>query len=731
MRIKYTFLFLLIILVGCQSFVPERGDGAGAAGKRGVFLESVKRLFLPDFDDPESSNNLKVADNKNNKNNDNSKHVSSQPPPNYAYGNSLSAFPQQNGFYPNQNPDPNQNSNPTTFPPSYLYDTSIAPPQNNLVCSSCFEIPEAEHASVALRSGCSGAKPTAHTGFGITNNLPTTTDSPQPQPADPQPKTSHVALQDKKTVDGDANGLSAAVVRGRDLSSELVSESLLPKRGDSERFRLFLKELAGVPAGMLKVSEAELVERVVAFRAESLAVSSPAFEALAIKNLRADILPDFLADKKLDDKSIEGNEAHESESVLTATNQRSKFKAAWKPKFEQVAYYEQRQIDSDDIYRNDNSDINSKNKIDTENKPLPDKMYSSNGRKRQLSAIQPRGVETEKSRESSDSGNAGNVINPPNSLTASKQSLPSLPQLNHDQPNTNSSIDTQKTQDKKFVNQPLDSHANIVPANYTLPNAIPNTTPTPNANLQPQPQLSNIQNDWESHARQAIAILQHDMETTSALRTFSNDVKLRLLELSVGNRGEAVKPLATAEKQINEFWTNQMLGLATIMDEMIIPNRVTRYDSALARFEGGIAALRQVCPLRLRNVQLVQSDEKHHISFGNFQIHEEDCRAGENISIYLELENPTVKNLTQGYNVKVSVAYEIIDTTANVVQARNMGTVEDVSSVPKRDHFIKMAIDLKRNLPQGNYNLRIHVTDLNNQDPPQTVEEQIPIRITR
>jgi apolipoprotein N-acyltransferase len=34
------------------------------------------------------------------------------------------------------------------------------------LCSSYFEIPEAEHVSVALRSGCSRAKPTAYTGFG-------------------------------------------------------------------------------------------------------------------------------------------------------------------------------------------------------------------------------------------------------------------------------------------------------------------------------------------------------------------------------------------------------------------------------------------------------------------------------------------------------------------------------------------------------------------------------------
>ncbi|MDR1478370.1 MAG: hypothetical protein LBJ00_05455 [Planctomycetaceae bacterium] len=34
-------------------------------------------------------------------------------------------------------------------------------------CSSCFKIPKAEHASVASRSGCSRAKPIAHTGIGI------------------------------------------------------------------------------------------------------------------------------------------------------------------------------------------------------------------------------------------------------------------------------------------------------------------------------------------------------------------------------------------------------------------------------------------------------------------------------------------------------------------------------------------------------------------------------------
>ncbi|MDR1480149.1 MAG: hypothetical protein LBJ00_14530 [Planctomycetaceae bacterium] len=40
-----------------------------------------------------------------------------------------------------------------------------------VVHSSDFEIPEAEHASVASRSDCSRAKPTAQTSSGITSAL--------------------------------------------------------------------------------------------------------------------------------------------------------------------------------------------------------------------------------------------------------------------------------------------------------------------------------------------------------------------------------------------------------------------------------------------------------------------------------------------------------------------------------------------------------------------------------
>ncbi|MDR1478351.1 MAG: hypothetical protein LBJ00_05360 [Planctomycetaceae bacterium] len=51
------------------------------------------------------------------------------------------------------------------FTQKYFHKTNF---QFVVIYSSCFKIPEAEHASVASRSGCSETKPTAHTGYGIT-----------------------------------------------------------------------------------------------------------------------------------------------------------------------------------------------------------------------------------------------------------------------------------------------------------------------------------------------------------------------------------------------------------------------------------------------------------------------------------------------------------------------------------------------------------------------------------
>jgi hypothetical protein len=693
--IKYISLFFLLVIfavffVGCQTFTPSN-EGVAERNRVG-FFESAKRLLMPDFDNENVDADLQVAKRKA----EHSKQPASKSAANYAFGNSLSANPQQNIIYQHQ-PQP-QSFYP--YPPNHI-NTNFYPQQNNFLTKNTPAIiPDTNQNQTQTQNSKSNESSGVVDQIVQSNNV----DEKKSETASDLISSNNSApkvesdLAHKTTQESKAN--KTVKIKKCDV------DPLLPQRGDSENFRLFLNELAEIPADKLKVDETELIERIEAFRVECAAVNSSKFEAVSLGNLRHDVLPDFLTDKKIKNKN---NSDSATQSVLTSSKKNDK--STRKLDIEQTSYSEKHGKYSDDIYCNDN--YNGKNA------PLPVDVQPD-GKKQRLSPIQSRGFES---------------VNQRNPATA--QSLPVLPQLTNSQPASfsynNSPIETPNatrfdkgTHDNKFVSYSPNQSGNIITANYLPQNQ--NTFYPANA----QQQFSNQNDNWEMQVRNAIMLLRREMEMSSGVRTFSNEVKLRLLELSVGNRGEAIKPFGAAEKQVNEFWADQMLGLSTIMDEMIIPNRFIRYDSALLRFDNSVAALRQVCPLRLKNVQLIQHDSASHISsFGNFQTRNEDCKPSETILIYLELENPTIKKSSQGYTVRVSVVCDVLDTASNVVQKDDQGNVEDISTAQKRDHFIKMELTLKKNLPNGYYKLRIRVTDLNSHDSQKTAEEQIPIRIIR
>ncbi|MDR2642699.1 MAG: hypothetical protein LBC74_07885 [Planctomycetaceae bacterium] len=705
--IKYTSLFFLLViftffLIGCQTFAPDyntvtasaNGVGAERERERVSFFESAKRLFMPDFDNENVEADLKVAG----RNTEHLKQSPSKNTQNYAYGNSLSTKPQQAAVYANQ----------PLLPQFYPYpinniNTNFVPQQNNFVTKNTPPIKQdtnqiqKNNKSSNISDQIVQSKNIEEKNNDISPNLVSS-------------NISDLKVESSSEPDMKLNEKPDLKSNKKKPIKKYAVDPLSPQHGDSDNFRLFLKELAEIPADKLKVDETELIERIEAFRVENAVAKSSTFERVAIDILREDILPDFLTDKKLPNKK---NYDSATKSVLTS-NKSDNSNSSRKPDIEQVSYSGKRNNNYNDLYCNDNSNTNN-------NAPLPVDVQPSDGKKQRLSPLQYRGIE---------SGNYRNSATTSSLSSATTQSMPLLPQLTNScsasTPYSNLSNENrfdQRTHDNKFVSNSPNQSSNIITANYSAPNQ--NYYPHNN-----QLQLSDQAGNWEMQVRHAIMLLRREMEMSSTARTFSNEAKLRLLELSVGNRGEAIKPFWTAERPVNEFWTDQILGLSTIMDEVVTPNRITRYDSALLRFDSGVAALRQICPLRLRNVQLIQhEDAAHYSSFGNFQTRTEDCKPSEMIFIYLELENPTIKNSSKGYSVRVAVVCEILDTASNVVQKNDKGIVEDFSNVQKRDHFIKMALELKKNLPHGYYKLRIRVTDLNSHDAQKSAEEQIPIRI--
>lgn len=230
--------------------------------------------------------------------------------------------------------------------------------------------------------------------------------------------------------------------------------------------------------------------------------------------------------------------------------------------------------------------------------------------------------------------------------------------------------------------------------------------------------------DWKSQLRRSTELLRREMEQSPQARTFGNEGTLRLLELAAGSRGEAVRPFPEADKSFNSFWSGQMLGLSSLLDEAGTPDVRMRYAAAAFRLDESLMELRQLCPMRLRNVQLVRD----WAGFGVFLPRNEDCEPGEVIGLYMELENPTLRQSSYGYNVRNSVNYEIRDTAANIVFKKENIPAEQTTPTRTRDNCVHLSVEIPTSLPAGRYQLRISVTDMNS-DNLQYAEEQIPIRV--
>ncbi|MCL2742566.1 MAG: hypothetical protein FWE67_01800 [Planctomycetaceae bacterium] len=267
--------------------------------------------------------------------------------------------------------------------------------------------------------------------------------------------------------------------------------------------------------------------------------------------------------------------------------------------------------------------------------------------------------------------------------------------------------------------KPPADERNIVPVSYRTTDSSTNAP-------QPLPSYSSeySTNRWEQQVRIGTDMLRREIEQTPSGRTFENEIKLRLLEQVLGNRNEAVSPFTTEDRRFSDAWNNMMLGIAALSDSAAIPDRKNRIMSAAFRFEECSTAMNQFCPIRLRNYQLVKS----WLGFGAFEPKEDVCVSGEEVGVYLELENPVIKRSAKGYNVSVAITYEIRDMTANIIERSDKIHAEDTAPSLRRDHCIHFKVFLPKTLPQGQYQLRVNVTDMNS-DSMQYAEEQIPLRV--
>jgi hypothetical protein len=234
------------------------------------------------------------------------------------------------------------------------------------------------------------------------------------------------------------------------------------------------------------------------------------------------------------------------------------------------------------------------------------------------------------------------------------------------------------------------------------------------APLPPGGSTSNGWDDdasWQELVETAIAKLEADIDRRiDSKRGPEDEARLRFLHLVAGNRDDAVRPIESEEPEMQEFWSKEIFGLATLMNPDLIADRSNRLIESKRHLDEALSGLGESAPLSIRNLAFVTNVQ----SYGDYEPFDEyQFRPGQRVLLYAEVDNYRAKETARGYHTALRNSYEIFDSRRQKVADREFNTNEEYCRNPRRDFFTICDFYMPEKLYPGKYELRLTVADLN------------------
>lgn len=216
---------------------------------------------------------------------------------------------------------------------------------------------------------------------------------------------------------------------------------------------------------------------------------------------------------------------------------------------------------------------------------------------------------------------------------------------------------------------------------------------------------------WQQLVDSAIKKLeqQRERQLDSNVRE-EDETRLRLLYLIADRRDDAVRAIASLEPEMQEFWSKQFFGLATLLNSELIADRSNRLIESKRNFDEAIRRLGESAPLFVRNLAFITSVDSYgaYTPFSDYHF-----QPGQAVLLYAEVENFRCKETARGYHTSLRSSYEIFDSSRQKVAEHEFSTNEEYCKNARRDFFTVCEFRMPEKLQPGKYVLRLTVADLN------------------
>ena len=227
--------------------------------------------------------------------------------------------------------------------------------------------------------------------------------------------------------------------------------------------------------------------------------------------------------------------------------------------------------------------------------------------------------------------------------------------------------------------------------------------------------------DWKSHLLEAAG--QLDSEVTREPRSdvdFAQHARLRMLHLLAGRRDMALEPIPGMDPAMQEFWSEQLYGLAALLEPQLFSEPSRRKAEAKEHLAQAACKLGESCPLVVRKLSFVTVIQ----SYGSYEPFEKyEFQPSQRVLLYAEVENLKSEETARGFHSSSRSSYQIFDSSGRRVAQHEFSTNEEHCRNRRRDFFIVYDFHLPKQIFPGRHTLQLTVVDRNSQKIGQSLIE--------
>jgi len=246
----------------------------------------------------------------------------------------------------------------------------------------------------------------------------------------------------------------------------------------------------------------------------------------------------------------------------------------------------------------------------------------------------------------------------------------------------------------------------------------PSTTQSPDNqspdNQSPPPaDDTKVERDWREDLKHSITGLQAALQAKGIdpETRFRMETQLRMLELVAGRREAAFRPIAAIPTAEQEYWTQQLYGIDTLLSPKSSPVPEHRASKALLHLREAVDHLAGQSSLEVRNLAFCTQV----FSFGLYEKFEDyQFRSNQPVLLYMEVDNFVAKQGQHGagYETALQGGYQIFDAQGRRVADYQFDVAKETCANRRRDFFIRYPLHIPKDIPHGKYTLKLTMEDL-------------------